>query len=355
MIAVNNLCAKDMSESLEARFSRFLISLSGTEVIDSLQLPEQPIYTRKADFLLANRKVVVELKALTTDPSFKIDQEVDKHRGREEFPLIYGQVDLRKVLDHLPDGEKIRRRILNAIGRMIEDHVRSAEEQIEHTRRRLGIPDAVGVLVLLNESIALLDPTVIAHRVLGTSRRQRSGRNGWLPVDFCLIVDESNLLHVGNSPAAFVNMWVSNRKRSDIPWFDAFGNNLTEGWSRFNNMQHVDGTLAKSVDINFTPTVEASKPSPKRIRRQDLWSLQYEKNPYLRTMLDEVLLDHGSRLLAGTASSLLVGGPDTTRDEILRSMEKVTHFMDEMSHRGLDWRRIPKRPITGLADRGEPI
>jgi hypothetical protein len=52
-----------------------------------------------------------------------------------------------------------------AIGRSVEDVVRSAEEQVSNTRDVLGIPNAVGMLAILNESVEILDPTVVGHRV----------------------------------------------------------------------------------------------------------------------------------------------------------------------------------------------
>jgi hypothetical protein len=57
-----------MAKSLEERIKHFLASLPNAEAIDSLVLPEDPKKHRKADFLLAKREVVLELKTLSTDP-----------------------------------------------------------------------------------------------------------------------------------------------------------------------------------------------------------------------------------------------------------------------------------------------
>lgn len=58
-------------------------------------LPEDPERRRKADFLLAKREVVLELKTLTVDTSHKVEAAVDKHRERDEFPLFYGTAEVR--------------------------------------------------------------------------------------------------------------------------------------------------------------------------------------------------------------------------------------------------------------------
>ncbi|MBO1017969.1 hypothetical protein IPU70_30740 [Achromobacter sp. SD115] len=74
--------------TLEDRFARFIESLPNAKNIDRLELPKDPSNTRKADFLLGNREVIVEMKFLTIDPSHKIDATADKHRDREDFPVI---------------------------------------------------------------------------------------------------------------------------------------------------------------------------------------------------------------------------------------------------------------------------
>src|SRR4051794_27913401 len=104
-----------MQPSLELRMKNFLSALPGAEVIDELKPPPMFEDTRRADYFLSERRVVVELKALTVDTSHKIETEIDRHRDRDEFPVIYGSADAKKVLEHLPDGERIYRRIYGAI------------------------------------------------------------------------------------------------------------------------------------------------------------------------------------------------------------------------------------------------
>ncbi|WP_377159596.1 hypothetical protein ACFJIX_10025 [Roseateles sp. UC29_93] len=171
------------SETLEARFTRFLDGLSAAESIDRLQLPDDGKNRRKADYLLANRKVIVEIKTLTDDPSHKVETLGDQHRTRGDWPLFYGKANVRKVLSNLSDGDAIYKRLVNALGRSVETAVRSAEEQVTHTRRALDLPDAAGVLLILNDSIEILDPYVVGHRVAQLLRRpphgeKRSGEAG---------------------------------------------------------------------------------------------------------------------------------------------------------------------------------
>lgn len=104
-----------MPKNLEDRFTRFLLSLPGAELIDSLPLAQQTTGVRRADFLLGQRHVIVELKTLTVDTAHKAEAEMERHSTREEYPVFYGERDLHKVLAALPDAEKIHRRIYDAI------------------------------------------------------------------------------------------------------------------------------------------------------------------------------------------------------------------------------------------------
>ena len=49
------------------------------------------------------------MKSLETDASYKIDAELDKHRDRDDFPVIYGASTTDKLLAHLPDGDSEQR------------------------------------------------------------------------------------------------------------------------------------------------------------------------------------------------------------------------------------------------------
>ncbi|MGB7439890.1 MAG: hypothetical protein WA919_02385 [Coleofasciculaceae cyanobacterium] len=110
-----------MPISLEDRFHSFMKSISFAESIDALLLDEQYKKRQKdkqrADYLLFDRKLILELKTLVKDPSSKVEEEIDKHRDREDFPLIVGQTDLQEVLKHLRDGEYINFRIRGKLSR----------------------------------------------------------------------------------------------------------------------------------------------------------------------------------------------------------------------------------------------
>lgn len=124
-------------EPLEHRFHRFIASLQGTEAIDTLLANSHLENERRADYLLADRRVILELKELKTDTSPKVDKELDKHREKEEFPLIYGEVELQQILRHLPDGATINRRIYGSVNS--QEHIGGTSLSFDEPDQRCRI------------------------------------------------------------------------------------------------------------------------------------------------------------------------------------------------------------------------
>ncbi len=160
--------------TLEDRFKQFFGSLPGIEPIDTLFPAGSFPNKRRADYLLAQRSIVIELKTLKNDTSAKVEKELTRHRNRSDFPLIYGSVEVSKVLRHLPDGEQINQKIYQDIARSVEDAVRSAETQITDTEEILSLTGNVGLLVLLNENIDVLSPHVVVRRTSELLCRRRT-------------------------------------------------------------------------------------------------------------------------------------------------------------------------------------
>lgn len=245
---------------LEERFKRFLASLSSSEEIDSLALPVDRKHPRKADFLLAGRKVIVELKTLTDDTSQKIEPIVVKHGDREDFPLLYGTTDLRTVLSHLSDGEKIYRRIYFSITRSIEKAVRKAEKQISHTRHVLNLPNSVGLLIVLNESVKGLDPTVVGYRVANLMCRTRTGASSSATLDFVWLLFESHSLGSDTELPAFPSMLIRGELAPRYPWFDAFWEDISRCWASSNNAAIVDAGSPNPNALRYKAVEELRKP-----------------------------------------------------------------------------------------------
>ena len=142
----------------------FLASTQGVEVIDDLISFGTYKNKQRADYLFADRRIVIELKTFMTDPSPKVEKELNKHESRDDYPVSYGKVELQEILQHLPDGEKINKRIYRKVTRSVKNAIRSAEDQIRDTKEIFALNESVGLLVLLNEDISVLAPEIVVHK-----------------------------------------------------------------------------------------------------------------------------------------------------------------------------------------------
>jgi len=154
-----------MQGKLESHFFSFLRRLRDAEVIDDLQLTSSQRRGKRADVFFNSRLVIGEVKVLATDTSPKIAPILEPYENTPEWPIFYGQRPISKILEYLPDRERIQRAIYDAIAGSLEYLVRDANRQVRATKASFGLPEARGVLVVLNDTIDILDPNVMAHKI----------------------------------------------------------------------------------------------------------------------------------------------------------------------------------------------
>jgi hypothetical protein len=99
----------------EDRFIAFAKTLPGAEYIDEMDLTLEQKEARKADFLFEDRRIICELKSRKTDTGGKVEEILSPHKERPEWPIFFGSVEVREILKHLPDGDRINRQIFDAI------------------------------------------------------------------------------------------------------------------------------------------------------------------------------------------------------------------------------------------------
>ena len=333
-----------MKSSLNERFKAFISQLPLAEVIDDLDLPAEFNEKRRADFLIENRKAIIELKSLESDQEPKIHAELEKHRKRDEYPLFYGEMELYKILKHLPDGKQIQRRLFERISRSIEQSFREADKQIGATKEMFACPDAFGFLVLLNHNISVLSPEVISKRVSQLLTK----------------IDDDGSPHYKNITRVWIileNFSLKTKKRAKILpliMVDGIGDvdqteltriieMLTKKWAEFDNMPlYVTPDIKRISDSDFIRPSELEKELQQVKPRYEIWREQYRQNPYLRSLSDQAVLMHGSRLLHFMTPNFLKDGIDIPFDKMAQYMEGWTHFLEETNFRGLDLKKVPK-------------
>jgi hypothetical protein len=154
-----------MSQTLEDRFVRFAKGLDGVEVIDDLDLTREQQQAQKADFFFQGRTIIGELKSLKTDTAGKVDVILEPYRDAPEWPHFFGEVELHKVINALPNKDELNRKIFSAVTDSIEGVMEKANRQIRTTKKTFDLPDAGGLLIILNDLVDILSPDMLVHRV----------------------------------------------------------------------------------------------------------------------------------------------------------------------------------------------
>lgn len=327
-----------MHPTLEYRFKKFMASMPGVESIDELiptsAFPGKP----RADYIFGARQIIVELKTLKVDPSQKVGKELDKHRNREDFPLFYGKVELNKILNHLPDGRNVNRKIYRNVTRSIEDAFRSAENQIEGTENILELKGNVGLLVILNEMIEVFSPDIVASRVSELLCARENRTNPFSSIDYVWLLFESHSINVPGKPPGHPSTLLEGPMAHEFEWFRAHFDLLEAEWARScgSPLYVWKDAPKKLADVRF----QFLNPQRNKgeMKRHDFFERQYEAMPYLRHLTDTQVRDHGAKVFNGLRpySQRAFENTDSS-DPTLKALELAwIHFMEEARHRGLD-------------------
>ena len=184
----------EVERTLECRFLAFLAQLEGAESVDETLSDAELAHGKRADFLLDQRRVVLEVKSLEADPEYKVELRLEPHRERPEFPAFYWDADLNEILPHLPDGEEIRGEIFHAVTRSVQGALENADDEIAATKSSLSSPDACGVVAILNEKVGSLAPEFVTTKASQMLRKTKNGDFRYKHIAYVWIISESHRL-----------------------------------------------------------------------------------------------------------------------------------------------------------------
>ncbi|MEP3279866.1 MAG: hypothetical protein ABJN26_13370 [Stappiaceae bacterium] len=141
----------------------FLEGDRSTESLDSAEFGQINGSNTKADYLLGNRGLVVELKTLNASPKDRTERRLKERLSQRDAPIVYGRVGVAQVIEGLADRDAISKMMIDMAGRAVRRHLQKANDQIRAVKARLGLPDAGGILILMNEAEAMIDASAIGY------------------------------------------------------------------------------------------------------------------------------------------------------------------------------------------------
>lgn len=311
------------------------------ESIDGLELPKNNIETKKADFLLDNRRTIVELKSLQIDPEYKVHKELEKHRNRNDFPLFYGEMEISQVLKHLPNGDNIYENLFYKFSRSIKNSFRKANKQIESTKSQFNCKDASGLLVFLNQEIDILSPEVISHRISQLlTKKDSHSQYQYRHITSVWIIIENYVIKNNSRTQLIPSIILDGPNAEKYSYLPDLYNRLQANWASFNKMPFFTSKPRKINNSDFVSLKELEEENKKDITRQERWIRKYRANRYLGTLSDESVLKHGARLLKLMEPNFLKGGIKISKVQIGEFMRGWTHFLEETNLRGLDMKKF---------------
>ena len=183
-------------------FYNFLKALPHSESIDALGKKPTQKGKQIADFFFLNRKITCEVKSLNRDTREKVERIIDSLRKRDDFPVFYGERNVKKILRHLYDGEETYKKIVYSVTSPIEDQIRDANRQIRDTRSLFQTQGSAGLIIMVNRLVDILDARVIQWRIRQCLTKKRAdGAHGFECIDAVWLIDEAHLLVVSEKDA----------------------------------------------------------------------------------------------------------------------------------------------------------
>ncbi len=336
-----------MKKSLEERFIEFLDTLNGVENIDKLNMTQQQKNAKKADYFAQNRELIIELKSLETDTQPKVERILEPHRSRPEFPHFYGGWEVYKILKYLPDGEEINKEIIDAVTSSIQTIYRKANKQIRTTKSTFQLLNSQGLLIILNESIDVLAPEHIVYRLKQTANKKNPDKSyQYLEINYVLIISEAHFSPSPNNEMAFLILHqpINNITAFEYEKFVTF---LTKKWTEFNNTPLYDlGELSSMKELKLRSVAHYKKDQEKLIPRHESYRRYYRRNPYFRSYDEKKMKWMFKMIITNLTFGLTKKATQKQKDRVIFWGEVFTHFLEEVTYRGMDMKIFTKDENT---------
>lgn len=227
-------------KSLRERFEDFVTSLEGFESIDKLLRGNDPEGKKRADYLLSDRSIIVEQKTLTVDPADRPEKFIQK-LVEERGIVVYGQISTDMIFRKLPDGQAQKGKMFDAMTCQIDTDVANGDKQTRDTRDIFNIPDALGVLIILNENAKTLEPDIIRYGVQRSYAKLQEGKFRYPHNQGVIVISELHQLNwCEKTRTPLVLTFCRDDDRYKRRFID-FSNKLSRYWAWFNGAPFVPG------------------------------------------------------------------------------------------------------------------
>jgi hypothetical protein len=226
---------KPVVANLQERFELFVTKSRGFENIDDLLRDNHIAGKKRADYLLWQRQVVVEQKVLVGDPFAKA-QKFIADRIQEKGIPAFGTFSTDFIFSRMPDGQEQKRRMFLNITKGLEASFATADKQTRDTREIFSIPNAIGIVILLNLGAPTLHPDLIQYGLSqALQKRMADGSLRYPHNDGVVMISEAHVDKTGGRRGSPCYSSPTPHARNE-KLVRAFSETLIHDWAAFNGV-----------------------------------------------------------------------------------------------------------------------
>ena len=324
----------------EANFKSFMQQYGVFEDLDDITV-QIPSGVQIADYVLRD-VAVLELKTIKSDPGEKLESYFNEIMERPDFPAIYGELNFRKVVSLMDDGEQLIRKFENKAFRQIESVVSKADKQVASTIKYLSmIPDTAGVLVLINEAAEILEPDILVDYISGLLGAKSGDKLRFNNIHRVILIQDTHMMANMNSVES----------GTIIPIYDVINDNLELSmgedllndalehligkYSKFNGFKH------KLASEEFFSIERILNELPRQLNGQERIEANYRKNRYMKDYSEQQLIEFGSLVMSIVFAIFMKNHPlQIERERKMYIIKTVIELFEESRIRPFDLRKL---------------
>lgn len=306
-----------------------------------------PDGTKIADYTIRD-VIVVELKTLKVDPAEKMENFFHEVTKRPDFPAIYGELDFRRVVSLLPDGQKVISQFETVAFRQIETIMRSANKQVLSTIKTLGMDSrTAGTLIIVNEFANFFEPDILVDYIANMLGTEKSPNELRFPhLHNVILIQDTHKVKAPNQDGIVIPIY--HVVNDNVPVTEVSEKavqalrDLIKSYSDFNKFKHkVCDNIDELTDIEKMEQPQAKVP----LRGQEWIEDQYRKNRYMKNFTDEELIEFGSRVMSICAAMILKDKPLVMdHHQKMQFFRNQIELFEESRLRPFDLRRLNIAP-----------
>lgn len=290
------------------------------------------------DFGVYRDLVLIEMKSLEVEQQDRIRAVIDEKVTKEEMPVFYGERKINISSSNFRNKNEIINSISSKLNRSIEGILRKANSQLRSYRARNPRKNSVNICVILNSSISEYSPEVVLYAI---HNKMHSGHESqrFESIDCVLYISEKHFNKLPDGGFCHPILVYEGMGLICAEWKADVVNGIVKKWSLY----RTGAPNGETEDFRSFLDVEDI---PNELSRSDLWSLEYDRNPYLKDFSIKDLRVHFNRVFALLSLGFVKGDWPRPSPELMQDrLRQFQHAIREINRREADVRDMSIRKL----------